>query len=426
MYALCAIAVLVLASPAWADGGGATYESYYRFLGDYPGDEEPDWSDNVQGVTHDQDNWYITQTQRLWRIPVGLDLEDVTTSSPGVAYLDMSSTELPSLGYNHIGDLDYSQGYLFVPLEGSGQSGLAVFRPTAAGFDYIGYGLLNQQAEGANAAWIALDPNNPSDVYTSNWGYVHTIQKYHLDWDRLRNENRVVVTYVPGSDITLWDQSGAQAFVIDVQGGAFSPTSRLLYLSAGYTIGFWCDGEDYDGDWMAQNGGIHVFDTSSPRTWTRIRKSANCSDCSDIFRYEFGPTLTGGCDEPEGLTFWDLDQGRAPGIRGQLHVLLLENDLDADDIFFKHYTGVVYVDERHFGDGTRGSPYHTVTEAHSFAWNGSRIKIHAGSYVEPLTFFKQIRLLAWEGTATMGNEGRISLAPSASIDLSGNGMLRLR
>jgi hypothetical protein len=44
-------------------------------------------------------------------------------------------------------------------------------------------------------------------------------------------------------------------------------------------------------------------------------------------------------EEPEGLTFWDLDaDGRAPGLRGQLHVVLLDNDLvTADDVYVKHY-----------------------------------------------------------------------------------------
>lgn len=42
-------------------------------------------------------------------------------------------------------------------------------------------------------------------------------------------------------------------------------------------------------------------------------------------------------EELEGLTLWDLDDGRAPGISGQIHVVLI-NDGGAsnDDWYFKH------------------------------------------------------------------------------------------
>jgi hypothetical protein len=58
------------------------------------------------------------------------------------------------------------------------------------------------------------------------------------------------------------------------------------------------------------------------------------------FNYEYSPTnpIVGGLnEEPEGLTLWDLDDGRAPNIHGQLHVLLLDNDDSADEVYIKHY-----------------------------------------------------------------------------------------
>jgi hypothetical protein len=51
------------------------------------------------------------------------------------------------------------------------------------------------------------------------------------------------------------------------------------------------------------------------------------------------PFLSGGDydEEPEGLTWWDLDRSDAPGIEGQLHAIVLDNDDNGDDIYFKHY-----------------------------------------------------------------------------------------
>lgn len=115
-------------------------------------------------------------------------------------------------------------------------------------------------------------------------------------------------------------------------------------------------------------------------------------------------------EEPEGITIWDLDADRrAPGISGQLHVLLLDNDEpDDDDVYLKHYTGTICVDRTYTGveKGTPSEPFTTVGEANSYAWDGAQIKIlikpQTGSYPETLTFSKRIRVLAEGGTATIG------------------------
>jgi len=41
----------------------------HTFLGDYPKDREPGWSADLQGVTHDEANWFISQTKELWNFP---------------------------------------------------------------------------------------------------------------------------------------------------------------------------------------------------------------------------------------------------------------------------------------------------------------------------------------------------------------------
>lgn len=77
----------------------------------------------------------------------------------------------------------------------------------------------------------------------------------------------------------------------------------------------------------------------------RVAKSTNGAE---PFNYEFHPGTPvecllriGDAQEPEGVTVWDLDKDtRAPGIRGQLHVIMVENDwnkLSPDDFYFKHY-----------------------------------------------------------------------------------------
>jgi hypothetical protein len=46
----------------------------------------------------------------------------------------------------------------------------------------------------------------------------------------------------------------------------------------------------------------------------------------------------GSGEELEGLTIWNLDNGAAPGVAGQIHVQLVDNDdLSSDDYYLKHY-----------------------------------------------------------------------------------------
>lgn len=54
------------------------------------------------------------------------------------------------------------------------------------------------------------------------------------------------------------------------------------------------------------------------------------------------------------------------------------------------------------GNGTSSSPYVTVALANAASWNGSQIKIIAGSYNETPTFSKSVTILAVNGTVTIG------------------------
>jgi hypothetical protein len=77
------------------------------------------------------------------------------------------------------------------------------------------------------------------------------------------------------------------------------------------------------------------------------------------------------------------------------------------------------------GCGKPDDPFNTVGAAFALAWPGSRISIKAGTYPESLTFPRQVQVLATEGTATIGMEGRMSLSPSGVVNLSETGSLRL-
>lgn len=404
VFALILALGLMETSAALVSDWHEPYESYFLYLGEYPANANPGWHEDVQGVTHDTTHWFITQAnddnpseQALWKIPVGHDLASVDPNDVGVTRLLISDVqELAQEGYWHFGDLSYcnfdGKGYLVIPVE-FGCHAIAIFRADDLSFvDYFQICAMQ-----ASASWCAVDLEGY--LYSSDYYDVSIIKKYEANWAEVKTGGSLNLKNV--DNITLLDENGSPLTLQHVQGGVISPSGRLLYVVA---------------------DGIHVFDTQS---WRRVRQSTNGKM---PFNYEFHPSFP-KYEEPEGITIWDLDDGRAPGLGGQLHVFMLDNDWpDDDNVYFKHYTGTIYVEGTYSGEEENGrpwDPYNTVTEANNLAWDGARIAIKAGSYPESLTFSKRIQLVAYGGTATIGTGGRISLSASATINISKSGILKI-
>ena len=311
--------------------------------------------------------------------------------APGVRRVRFE--DIPELvGYNHFGDPEvYTTNevdYLFVPVThyegGSGPPILAVFRA-----DSLAYLTHADLPAGAESAWCALDPSG----HLCLPGSAGIFTLHSVDFTALRDGNRLELG--PGRPFVLNDEAGVPILNIEFhQGGAISPSGELLFVVAGF------HDTDRPGD------GIHVFKFSTNQstgllTTQRISRSRNGGR---PFNYEFSTGASG--EEPEGVTFWDLDDGRAPGIRGQLHVLMLDNDASDDDVSVKHYTSTIYVDVGSpfgfFEIGTPDLPFDTVAEANNLAWNGADIRIIPGFYPENLTFSKRLRIRTDGGPVTIG------------------------
>lgn len=368
----------VLKSARGIVSGRQAVESYYRFIGDYPSDVNPGWHEDVQGVAHDESNWFITQAhvtetteKALWKIPVTYDLaEEVFPGTPGVQRrLIRDIPVLYNAGYTHFGDLDYfkyrGHEFLLVPME-FGDKAIALFRSTD--LEYLSIDFLPQ----SDAPWCVLDPQG--NLYSSNFEDVTSILKYTIDWDKVVDSNKFILS--APAPISL-----GGATLQDVQGGEITLSGELLYLVA---------------------NGIYVFNLLTNQI---IRQSSNGTG---MFTYEFDPRCDPThpvCEEPEGLTIWDLEDGRAPGIRGQLHVFLLDNDSpDDDDVYFKHYTNVIYADVNGslLGNGTYGNPFPLISTANAFAWDGTRIVMSPGTYPEALTLSKRMTIESTGGVVTIG------------------------
>jgi hypothetical protein len=374
---------------------------------EYPSNGKPDWSEQAQGLAHDVDNWFITQDGNLWRVPVSINLNHVTVSTPHVKLQPWGSVlELSTNHFCHWGDPDYHDGYVFVPIEHSGfwgnceyswpLPGVAVFK--ADTLDFVAW---QSWPDGfGSASWCAID--NGHRLYTSAGKPTSELHCYVFDWESLVT-NKTLVWSALWTNV-LYDETGSNpADLRGSQGGEFSETKQLLYI--------------------VTDERIEVFDTT---TWRRLKRSFNpsidaCGSAAFVYR-------CGGDLEAEGVTIWDLDADtRAPGIRGQLHVLLLNNIFaDRDGVDIKHYDARIYVDKNSgqpecpplpwpcnalpvcdcawpCGCGSVGYPFHTLAPALAAGGAGSKIVIRGGTYPENITLATKMQLQSWDGnTVTIG------------------------
>src|SRR5215813_4849720 len=70
----------------------------HTYIGNRPKEADPGWNEEAQGIAHDDANWYLTQKNRLWKIPGTHDLAE-SFSCDSSSCRDLADTELGHLGY---------------------------------------------------------------------------------------------------------------------------------------------------------------------------------------------------------------------------------------------------------------------------------------------------------------------------------------
>jgi hypothetical protein len=435
LVSLCAFGILV---PASAGDWSEPFEGYYLFLGDKPHVESTWWSGDINGIAHDDNNWYVADQKVFWKIPVSCNLalldylhcdlfNGTCNVCPEIQHNAISLIpELSNAGYDHFGDLDYysynGEGYLIIPVENGPFPCIAFFY--ASNLSFAAYAYLYYQ-EG-HAPWCAINHANGT-IYSSAFDDTG-FKKYRLNWEQVSSANRGLIA-LDLPEVTLFRNSQGDPISLgSIQGGELTDSDRLFYLLSGYVKG----SSPYDG--------ICVFDVSTGNMVSHSTIGV------DPFNFEFypGPSSHGEADyeEPEGLTIWDLDSkpsGSTGGITGQLHVVLL-NSYDGPfataEVYLKHYSNIITIDSTYSGteNGRPSTPLKTIGSANvmindfswgttNFGWNGSRIKIRAGTYPEsyagPIAFSKQVQLFTEGGTAHIRD--RVTLSSNGSINLGREG-----
>jgi len=279
------------------------------YLGNYPKDREPGWSDECQGITHDKSFWYVTQKNRLWKFPVSFDLNKQVPAS--IKRVGIPSF-LKNKKYDHFGDLAYYNGYLFIPLEHEHYKlppKIVVFK--AHDLSFVSEANLDASRGGSHAMSCAINPKNGL-LYVAQFRHGHASSIRVLIYRQRITNGRLKLQYI--RKMAFFREDGqTPLYPRSIQGLSFSRTSGLLYLVSD----------------IGTKGGIFVFDPTNGRKLKRIKVDYDPEIC--FFR----------CwrrEELEGLTIWDLDNGRAPNIKGQVHLIMIDNvGTGDDDLYFKHF-----------------------------------------------------------------------------------------
>lgn len=292
----------------WPQTFGAQYQAAITGV-DAPGDVTTTWSDEseVQGIAHDdRGNWLISNMHHIYKVPATARLDWSSSALPGTGDIP---GDLFAAGYTHIGDLDFSGGYVFAPLEDGDTSK----DPYLLVFDRDLKLVLRQKiAKGATfeVPWVAVNPIDGllyTSIFQIDGTAGHGIRRFYISRDASGKP-----TYVSPVDEIFPVTNGARMAIHRVQGGVFSPMGHLYLV------------DDADADDGGQ--GIYGFAIAAGAAQYRAYQ---------FIDYKPGSHGgIGGFEELEGLDLWDMSDGRAPGVGGQLHVLMGEA---GSDYWLKHY-----------------------------------------------------------------------------------------
>lgn len=298
----------------------------YKYLGEYPKDRENGWSSELQGVCHDDENWFFTQNGKLWKFPVSHDLNKKIKDS------DIDGKKIMRINYgHHLGDIDCYDGYIFVPIVGDGKPYIAVF--STKDLKLITKQTIKRNGDYFDSlGWCAINPTD-GRLYTSDRHMTNhygddesPILIYDVDYTAIANGSGNFLTY--RAALYLRTEGGSKITLKHSQGGCFDMDNNL-HLVNGYPHSY-------------GTRGINVFrvpGTIIKNTNYAVKRIAQ-SQQDGVFKYKF--KVSQG-EEPEGITYWDLNKikTKAPEIKGVLHVIMIDNyGTGADDFYFKHYDRV--------------------------------------------------------------------------------------
>lgn len=251
------------------------------------------WSDQGQGIAGDGASWFISQTTRIFKAPLSVDIGGgAWQSADGVISVGV---DVVGDGYNHFGDVDCYADRLYVTVEKADAFDVA---PKIAVFDardlaYLGSDEL--RGHDGHAPWCAVNPLTGL-VFSSNSDGVTSLHVHAVHVG-----GRVHAMHVRDLPLLRFEGPFGTSLPVPLdglQGGAFSPLGHLYLAVHGggggaagiYRFDSLTGDRDADGRWLG-----------------RI------------------PIDFGDFEEVEGIAFLPFPPRVAPGVTGSdLHLLIVD------------------------------------------------------------------------------------------------------
>ena len=253
-----------------------------------PRSAEWQFNNDIQGVTHDGRFWYFTRTKYGISSPqngvIAKSYIHALDTEPWIQYSEPRSWV--DAGYPHFGDLTRRGEHLYIAMDGPGGCAVGVWWTDIR--YYFGYGKVPGLR---SCGWIAY---NSRDNLFYTYDGTRTLKRYDITLD--------------GADVIVSEKLPSIRLSVSlshIQGGEFSDRG-ILYVVTGY---------------KEPRMVVYGIDIFNGFVYKR-------------FAYTGGLWQSW---EAEGLTVGALN---FPGLKGHLHVQLLENDWDNDDFSFAHLTAV--------------------------------------------------------------------------------------
>lgn len=263
--------------------------------------------ESCQGVAHDGTYWYFTANGDNGRQGVFKYNQSMNQIKSLRFSGNINLRSIPELG--HVGDPDCYQGKIYIPIQNP--HGFLVMDTSLSATSVNWF---PTQKIGDSHPWCAVNPWNGM-LYTSTFNGEKSLNDFDL-YPKLFAYDRFTFQRKKSDDITL------KVPTQRVQGGCFTENGKLFLTS---------DAKNFDGKKTVKFNRIKNLGTS-------LKPSITCYSVINghyfgaigIMR-ESGITYT---QEVEGITYWAKKEKNR---NTNLHVVLLENELGTDEVFFKHY-----------------------------------------------------------------------------------------
>jgi len=261
---------------------------------DHPGQLVNRLSKGARGITHDNNNWYVSQVDSIWKIPISVDLASIGKLQPASAKVVGIPAYLKRKGYRHYSDSDHYKGRLYISMVGDG---VVKNRPLIAVFNTADMNLIRTiplKQWQTSIASIAISPT-AGHLYSAVAGNNSSLKRYRIN---VSGDN---IGLTPLTSYKLLNQTGRALSLDHLNSASFSADGRYLFLLS-----------------ASQNRGT---------VWSFNHRTRKVMRTASV---PVGPS-------PQAVSYWNVGS-RAPGIRGSLHLLMRHmNAQDRDAISLKHY-----------------------------------------------------------------------------------------